>query len=81
VWRGAAQPEAYEWWYFDAVSESGRDLLVIIFLTNFIFSPRYNRQASDTQKKISQPPGASSETQTPAIAFTLYRDGRPCCAR
>lgn len=76
VWRGATAPEAYEWWYFDAVSESGRDLLVIIFLTNFVFSPRYNRQASDSSKEISQP-GALPVKQIPAIAFTLYRDGRP----
>ena len=77
MWRGAPGPEAYEWWYFDAVSESGRDLLVIIFLTNFVFSPRYNRQASDSVKEVSQPPGASYVKQIPAIAFTLYRDGRP----
>lgn len=76
MWCRTGEPAAYEWWYFDAVSESGRDLLVIIFLTNFIFSPRYNRQASDSAKQSSQS-GKSPVEQIPAIAFTLYRDGRP----
>ena len=43
-----------EWWYFDALSEDGRDAVVIIFLDNFIFSPRYNSQT----KRV--PPSASS---------------------
>ncbi|HSK71911.1 MAG TPA: hypothetical protein VK892_09470 [Pyrinomonadaceae bacterium] len=34
--------KAYEWWYFDALSDDGREAIVIIFLDNFVFSPRYN---------------------------------------
>ena len=62
-----SKPKAgYEWWYFDALSDDGRDAVVIIFLENFIFSPRYN---SATQSgKIAN--------RFPALAFFHYRDGK-----
>jgi len=63
VWSPKPNAKAYEWWYFDALSDDGRDAVVIIFLDNFIFSPRYNRN--------------KSETSVPAVAFTYYRDGVP----
>ena len=44
VWHPKAKGEGFEWWYFDALSEDERDAVVIIFLDNFIFSPRYNSQ-------------------------------------
>lgn len=67
---------AYEWWYFDAASDDGRDTLVIIFLDNFIFSPRYNRTA--TQKPPESPAQTSTAgAQFPAVVCCLYRDGRP----
>lgn len=74
VWHGAAPTPAYEWWYFDALSRDGRDGLVVIFLSNFIFSPRYNRSAAESLRQ-------SGSTQTaspfPALAICFYRDGRP----
>jgi len=42
VWHRDKKAGAYEWWYFDAVSDDGRETLVVIFLDGFIFSPRYN---------------------------------------
>lgn len=56
----------YEWWYFDAISDDGRDSVVIIFLENFIFSPRYNSatQAEKTDRRF------------PALAYFHYRDGK-----
>ncbi len=66
VWHEKTDAKAYEWWYFDALSDDGRDSVVIIFLDNFIFSPRYNRSDNDgTQGRI------------PAVAFFYYRDGKP----
>lgn len=62
VWHIKDAPKAYEWWYFDALSDDGRDCVVIIFLDNFVFSPNYN---------------ASENPQVPAISFTYYRDGKP----
>ncbi|HEX8493060.1 MAG TPA: hypothetical protein VF658_09485 [Pyrinomonadaceae bacterium] len=74
VWHGTAPAPAYEWWYFDALSRDGRDALVIIFLTNFIFSPRYNRAVMESQRQ-SQP--AQRAANFPAVAVCFYRDGRP----
>ena len=56
----------YEWWYFDAISDDGRDAVVIIFLENFIFSPRYN-SATQSEK---------SDRRFPALAYFHYRDGK-----
>ncbi|MBS1792438.1 MAG: hypothetical protein JSS81_01215 [Acidobacteria bacterium] len=51
VWSPKTDSRAYEWWYFDALSDDGRDAVVIIFLDNFIFSPRYNRNGRDEEKR------------------------------
>lgn len=78
VWQPKTNSKAFEWWYFDALSEDGRDAVVIIFLDNFIFSPRYN----STNRKLGRFAGRfKKEVQCancfPAIAFTYYRDGKP----
>jgi carotenoid 1,2-hydratase len=76
AWQGYLYAPAYEWWYFDAISDDGRDALVIIFLTNFVFSPRYNRAVAESLRS----PGAAhskSFVQFPAVAVCFYRDGRP----
>ncbi|HEY0385554.1 MAG TPA: hypothetical protein VGC64_06060, partial [Pyrinomonadaceae bacterium] len=75
VWHKDAEPQAYEWWYFDATSADGRDVLVVIFLSNFLFSPRYNRAAAESLRHPS--PAAASAERFPALAFSFYRDGRP----
>lgn len=72
TWHALSGKEAYEWWYFDALSDDGRDALVVIFLDNFVFSPRYNKLCSHSKKSLP------SETRRfPAVAFFHYRDGRP----
>jgi carotenoid 1,2-hydratase len=75
AWRGASNPAAYEWWYFDALSDDGRDCVVMIFLDNFVFSPRYNRFAQTIAKADGDSIGARA-MRFPAVAFCLYRDGR-----
>lgn len=50
VWHQKSGAEAFEWWYFDALSDDGRDAVVIIFLDNFIFSPRYNHHNRNSNK-------------------------------
>lgn len=84
VWHQKLNPEAFEWWYFDALSEDGRDAVVIIFLDNFIFSPRYNaknsRQENFLKKikdKLLRRNGEHNYNLFPAIAFIYYRDGKP----
>ncbi len=66
VWHRKTDAKAYEWWYFDALSDDGRDSVVIIFLDNFIFSPRYNQSDND-----------GNSARIPAVAFFYYRDGKP----
>lgn len=75
VWHAKPNSEAYEWWYFDALSEDGRDAVVIIFLDNFIFSPQYNRSVHNSKFKVKNP--KSEIRNFPAVAFTYYRDGKP----
>ncbi len=74
AWHGEALAPAYEWWYFDALSHDGRDALVVIFLSNFIFSPRYNRAALNGLHESTQ---ANNSASFPALAVCFYRDGRP----
>lgn len=64
VWHRQSDPKSYEWWYFDALSAGGTEAVVIMFVDNFIYSPRYNREAGDT-------------TRFPAISFTYFGEGKP----
>lgn len=63
VWHPRKPAKAYEWWYFDALSDHADEAVVIIFLDNFIFSPRYNARGDG--------PG-----RYPAVSFTYFRDGK-----
>ncbi len=81
VWHPKDNSEAFEWWYFDALSDDGRDAVVIIFLDNFIFSPRYNssnRKINRLAEKLRRKKDATlCQKCFPAVAFTYYRDGKP----
>ncbi len=87
VWSPKPNAKAYEWWYFDAISDDGRDAVVVIFLDNFIFSPRYNRSKEEVAENSeilavtgeSEPQIAIADPKSniPAVAFTYYRDGKP----
>ena len=66
TWHPGKDPKAYEWWYFDALSDDGGDAIVIAFLDNFIYSPRYNAAN-----------GNHVETGGfPAVSFTYFSEGR-----
>ncbi len=93
IWSPKPNAKAYEWWYFDAISDDGREAVVVIFLDNFIFSPRYNRIKGEVEKGRSGEKGKSiypadeltnpksqipnPKSNVPAVAFTYYRDGKP----
>jgi carotenoid 1,2-hydratase len=87
VWHPQTDAKAYEWWYFDALSDDGREALVVIFLDNFIFSPRYNKTAQSEEFQIpdsrfqipnpqSQIPNPKSQ-RFPALVLIYYKDGKP----
>jgi carotenoid 1,2-hydratase len=76
VWHPKSDSVAYEWWYFDALSDDGKDAIVVIFLDNFVFSPRYNafcrkqekakgkRQKAKDESHISESNNQSQESQS-----------------
>lgn len=74
VWHPQADARAYEWWYFDALSDDGREAVVVIFLDNFIFSPRYNKTSKDN---APQPTSSGQKPRFPALVFIYYKDGKP----
>ena len=66
AWRAGKSSKAYEWWYFDALSDDGGEAIVLTFLDNFVYSPRYNRANA-----------RGSTARFPALAFSYFRDGKP----
>ena len=60
-------PGAYEWWYFDALSDDGRHALTCIWFLGNPFSPYYRRAASGQ---------AADPFRHNALFFALYRGGR-----
>ena len=83
VWHPKKDARGYEWWYFDALSDDGKDAVVVIFLDNFIFSPRYNKQAElritnyKLWKETPQSEIRNPKSPVPAVAFVYYRSGKP----
>ncbi len=60
-------PGAYEWWYFDALSDDGQYALTCIWFLGNPFSPFYRQAASG----LAPDPFCHN-----ALFFALYRDGR-----
>ena len=85
VWHPQKDSKAYEWWYFDALSDDGNEAVVIVFLDNFVYSPRYNRSEPPASaggvdvRAMSLPPAnaGGSDKKYPAVSFTYFRDGKP----
>ncbi len=69
TWHPQKDPKAYEWWYFDALSDDGKEALVIVFLDNFIYSPRYNNPSENLGLLGDAP-------RFPAVSFTYFADGK-----
>lgn len=63
VWHPKQDANGYEWFYFDGLSDDGRDALIVTFFDNFVHSPRYN--SGKHAQKI------------PALMFCYYRNGKP----
>jgi hypothetical protein len=71
IWHRDKDEKAYEWWYFDALSDDGTEALVIIFLDNFIYSPRYNTDPAHLVPSIT-----GAVHRFPAVSFAYFKDGR-----
>ncbi|MEO7673699.1 MAG: hypothetical protein ABIU09_06435 [Pyrinomonadaceae bacterium] len=73
AWHPQKDPKAYEWWYFDALSDDGNEAIVIVFLDNFIYSPRYNSLEKAVANGLS---GVAKKQRFPAVSISYYRDGK-----
>ena len=69
-------PGAHEWWYFDAISDDGRDALVIVWYAGLPFDPSYGVATLRHLKNPSKYPQPRALDHS-AIGFGWYRDGKP----
>lgn len=69
TWHPQKDPKAYEWWYFDALSDDANEAIVIVFLDNFIYSPRYNAEAVVNGDR-------DEDRRYPAVSFTYFAGGK-----
>lgn len=70
VWHGRAERHSFERWHFDALSDDGREAIVISFYDNYPFSPRYFSRRSEVSANVNA-------GQFPAVTFLYAVDGHP----
>lgn len=68
-------PGAHEWWYFDAISDDGRDVLVIIYYAGLPFDPSYGVAAIRHVKNPSKYPCPNALDHS-AVGLSWHRDGK-----
>lgn len=68
VWHGRAYRHSFERWYFDALSDDGREALIIAFYDNYPFSPRYFNRRPEASPNVNS-------GQFPAVTFLYAVDG------
>ncbi len=69
-------PGAQEWWYFDAISGDGRDVLVIVFYAGLPFDPSYGVATLRHLKDPAKYPQPRALDHS-AIGLSWHRDGKP----
>lgn len=74
AWHVLRQPGAYEWWYFDALSEDQDYGLVAIWFCGMPFSPDYNAHVEAYERGRAAAPDPCDYA---AFSFALYHRGRP----
>jgi carotenoid 1,2-hydratase len=74
-WVNPQAPGAHEWWYFDAISDDGRDAFVVVWYATLPFDPVYGL---GSLRHISQPDRYPKPDPLDhcAIGFSWYRDGK-----
>ena len=68
-------PGAHEWWYFDAISADGRDVVVIVWYAGLPFDPSYGVAALRHLKHPGKTPAPRALDHS-AIGFSWYREGK-----
>lgn len=73
-WHNRVGPAGFDSWHFDAVSDDGREALIITFYDNYPMSPRFFDQInrSNSWNKTSD----ETSTRFPAISFVYSVDGK-----
>lgn len=69
VWHGRAGRHSFERWHFDALSDDGREALIVTFYDNYPFSPRYFKRLADVSLNVNS-------GQFPAVTFLYAVDGK-----
>jgi len=69
-------PGAHEWWYFDAISDDGRDVLVIVWYAGLPFDPSYGVGTLRHLKDPVKHPAPRALDHS-AIGLSWHRDGKP----
>ncbi|WP_435017073.1 hypothetical protein TA3x_004664 [Tundrisphaera sp. TA3] len=68
-------PGAHEWWYFDAISDDGRDALVIVWYAGLPFDPSYGVATLRHLRNPDRHPAPHALDHS-AIGISWYRDGK-----
>ncbi len=68
-------PGAHEWWYFDAISADGRDVLVIIYYAGLPFDPSYGVAAIRHVRNPGKYPQPNPLDHS-AVGLSWHRDGK-----
>lgn len=75
AWHALRQPGAYEWWYFDALSDDQEYGLVAIWFCGMPFSPDYNSHI-DRHRRHPESVPPPDPCDYGAFSFALYHRGR-----
>ncbi len=75
VWHNLSGPNAFESWHFDAVSDDGREALVVAFYDNYVLSPRFVLNSTSAENVTF-----SGRHRFPAVSFVYSLDGTPILA-
>ncbi len=70
-WHGQQEAHAFERWHFDALSDDGREALVIGFHDNYPLSPRYFRQEQNLNGHLD-----TAGKRFPAVSLIYAVDGK-----
>jgi hypothetical protein len=71
VWHRLAGPNAFESWHFDAVSDDGREAIVVTVYDNYVLSPRFVAN-SHYAENVTR----AGRHRFPAVSLTYSRGGR-----
>ena len=74
TWHDLTGPHSFERWHFDAVSDDGREALVITFYDNYVLSPRYYEHQRSNAAVNGD--GANIKFRFPALSFVYSVDGK-----